>query len=144
MLETELTRRSWLAIASATAGAGVLTSGASRAYAASGENDPFLFGLNTSTIRGQNLPLTTEAELAAKTGFGGIEPWIRELDDRRGQTVGAIGPQRHALTRNDRQGPARTRHGTQRPALCPTQPGRGDCGPSAKRSRVVGWIPQGP
>lgn len=36
--------------------------------------------MNTSTIRGQKLPLEQEAELAAKAGFHALEPWISELD----------------------------------------------------------------
>jgi len=40
----------------------------------------FRYCLNTSTIRGQKLPLDQEIELAAKTGYDGIEPWIREIE----------------------------------------------------------------
>ena len=36
--------------------------------------------LNTSTIRGQQLGLVAEIELAAKAGYDGIEPWIREIE----------------------------------------------------------------
>jgi sugar phosphate isomerase/epimerase len=43
-------------------------------------DDPFGFCLNTSTIRGQNLTLVEEIEIAAAAGYDGIEPWIRELD----------------------------------------------------------------
>lgn len=39
----------------------------------------FLLGLNTSTIRGQKLPIAEEIALAAKAGFQGMEPWIDEL-----------------------------------------------------------------
>ena len=39
----------------------------------------FLFGLNTSTIRGQKLPIVEEIEIAAKVGYEGMEPWIDEL-----------------------------------------------------------------
>jgi sugar phosphate isomerase/epimerase len=35
--------------------------------------------LNTSTIRGQKIPLADEVELAAKAGYGGIEPWMNEI-----------------------------------------------------------------
>jgi sugar phosphate isomerase/epimerase len=80
MPESDLTRRNWLAIASATATAGVLASGSSTCAAAPRADEPFVLGLNTSTIRGQNLPITREAELAAQAGFRGIEPWISELD----------------------------------------------------------------
>ena len=37
--------------------------------------------INTSTIRGQKLGLADEVDLAAKVGYNGIEPWIREIDD---------------------------------------------------------------
>lgn len=40
---------------------------------------PFRFCLNTSTIRGQKLSLVEEIEIAAKAGYSGIEPWIREI-----------------------------------------------------------------
>jgi len=40
----------------------------------------FRYSLNTSTISGQKLPLVQEIEIAAKAGYDGIEPWIRELD----------------------------------------------------------------
>jgi 2-keto-myo-inositol isomerase len=40
----------------------------------------FQYCLNTSTIKGQGLGLTEEIELAARVGYDGIEPWIRELD----------------------------------------------------------------
>lgn len=42
---------------------------------------PFRYCLNTSTIREQKLGIVAEVELAAKVGYDGIEPWIRELDD---------------------------------------------------------------
>ncbi len=40
----------------------------------------FQYCLNTSTIKGQGLSLTEEIELAARVGYDGIEPWIREMD----------------------------------------------------------------
>jgi sugar phosphate isomerase/epimerase len=39
----------------------------------------FLLGLNTSTIRGQKLPIVEEIAIASKAGFEGMEPWIDEL-----------------------------------------------------------------
>ena len=39
----------------------------------------FLFGLNTSTIRGQKLSIVEEIELARKAGCQAMEPWIDEL-----------------------------------------------------------------
>ena len=45
--------------------------------------EPKTFGLclNTSTIRGQGLGLVEEIEIAAKAGYQGIEPWVREIDE---------------------------------------------------------------
>ena len=43
-------------------------------------SEPFRYMLNTSTIRGQKLPLTEEIAIAAKAGYHAIEPWISELD----------------------------------------------------------------
>jgi sugar phosphate isomerase/epimerase len=43
--------------------------------------EPFGYCLNTSTIRGQKLPIEEVAKLAAKAGFGAIEPWLVELQD---------------------------------------------------------------
>ena len=47
----------------------------------SGKGDPFKYCLNTSTIRGQNLPITKEIDIAAMAGYTGIEPWLGKLND---------------------------------------------------------------
>ncbi len=44
-------------------------------------SDPFQYCLNTSTIRGQNLPITEEIDIAAKAGYTGIEPWLGKLNE---------------------------------------------------------------
>lgn len=44
------------------------------------KDEPFGYCLNTSTIRGQNLSLVEEIEIAAKAGYTGLEPWVREID----------------------------------------------------------------
>lgn len=36
--------------------------------------------LNTSTIRGHDLPLVREIELVSDAGYDAIEPWVREID----------------------------------------------------------------
>lgn len=56
---------------------------ASKAVAApfTPRSQPFRFCLNTSTIRGQKVPLEQEVDLAAEVGYDAIEPWIREIDD---------------------------------------------------------------
>lgn len=47
--------------------------------AKSSEQHSFTFCLNTSTIMGHNLSLVEQIELAAKTGYDGIEIWINML-----------------------------------------------------------------
>src|SRR5262245_13984503 len=42
--------------------------------------EPFLLGLNTSTIRGQKLSIVEAIAVAQKAGYGGMEPWIDELE----------------------------------------------------------------
>jgi len=60
---------------------GTLATTCQSTVAAEPKADPFRYCLNTSTIRGQNLGIVAEVDLAAKAGYDGIEPWIRELDD---------------------------------------------------------------
>jgi 2-keto-myo-inositol isomerase len=45
------------------------------------KNEPFGYCLNTSTIRGQKLPLVEEIEIAAKAGYHAIEPWMNKIDE---------------------------------------------------------------
>jgi 2-keto-myo-inositol isomerase len=40
----------------------------------------FTIGLNTSTIRGQKLPIVEIIDIAAKAGYQGMEPWLDELN----------------------------------------------------------------
>lgn len=40
---------------------------------------PVRFALNMSTIRGQELPVDKQFEIAAKAGYDGVEPWIGDL-----------------------------------------------------------------
>jgi sugar phosphate isomerase/epimerase len=42
--------------------------------------DQFLFGLNTSTIRGQKPSIVEEIAIAARAGYRGMEPWMDELE----------------------------------------------------------------
>jgi sugar phosphate isomerase/epimerase len=44
------------------------------------DNEPFGYCLNLSTIRGNNLDLAAEIDVAAKAGYDAIEPWVREID----------------------------------------------------------------
>jgi sugar phosphate isomerase/epimerase len=66
----------------AVAGAAALANQTQAAAAAeSAQREPFGYCLNTSTIRGQKLPLTAELEIAARAGFRGVEPWVAEIDE---------------------------------------------------------------
>src|SRR6266853_2951814 len=40
---------------------------------------PFIFCLNTATIRGQKLGIVKEIEVAAKAGYDAIEPWVEPI-----------------------------------------------------------------
>ena len=44
-------------------------------------NEPFGYCLNLSTIRGQELPLEREIDVAGQAGFQAIEPWINKIED---------------------------------------------------------------
>jgi len=44
------------------------------------KDESFSYCLNTSTIEGQKLSIVEKIEIASKTGYQAIEPWIRELD----------------------------------------------------------------
>jgi 2-keto-myo-inositol isomerase len=80
MVDHELTRRGWFALAPAAAMAVAVDAPARASHAERPADEPFGYCLNTSTIRGQKLSLEREAELAAKAGFQALEPWINELD----------------------------------------------------------------
>jgi 2-keto-myo-inositol isomerase len=85
-----LSRRQWLGGVSGTALVGV---GGAAAAPARPEGDPFVYCLNTSTIRGQNLPIVEEIAIAARAGYQAIEPWISELEQfvRRGGNLRTLG-----------------------------------------------------
>jgi 2-keto-myo-inositol isomerase len=44
---------------------------------------PFLFCLNTATIRGQKLGIVKEVEVASQAGYDAIEPWVDGIDEYR-------------------------------------------------------------
>jgi sugar phosphate isomerase/epimerase len=69
-------RRELLAGAGAAVGGLALPAGA----AAQGAGKPFRFCLNTSTIRGQKVPLPETVDLAARAGYDALEPWVNEVD----------------------------------------------------------------
>lgn len=43
-------------------------------------DEPFGYCLNTSTIRGNNLDVMAQVDVAAKAGYNAIEPWVRDID----------------------------------------------------------------
>jgi sugar phosphate isomerase/epimerase len=55
----------------------------------------FGYCLNTSTLQGQKLGLPDEVAIAAKVGYQGLEPWIRELEqyEAEGRSLKDLGKQ---------------------------------------------------
>jgi sugar phosphate isomerase/epimerase len=64
----------------AAAGAAALLTKTTTADETRPSNEPFGYCFNTSTIRGQKLPLVAEIEIASRAGYRGIEPWVAQLD----------------------------------------------------------------
>jgi 2-keto-myo-inositol isomerase len=80
----ELLMNSTVAFGAAAFGAAALAGSPTTASAAAPNrpaDEPFGYCLNTSTIREQKIGIVAELELAAKTGYHAVEPWIRELDE---------------------------------------------------------------
>src|SRR5262245_23129993 len=75
--EPAMTRRDLLALTPAAVAATAMTTAATAAE----PTEPFGYSFNTSTIRGQKLPIDEEAKLAGKAGYNGFEPWIGELQE---------------------------------------------------------------
>ncbi len=88
-MDRPLRRRTMLAQTGIAVGAAVAGAAAAERPASSAENtatknpdaEPFVYGFNTSTIRGQKLTLPQEIDVVARAGYRSIEPWIREIDD---------------------------------------------------------------
>ncbi|MEQ8785908.1 MAG: sugar phosphate isomerase/epimerase family protein [Pirellulaceae bacterium] len=76
-------RRQWLAGVGAgatLAAAGSLTAAESpQAETRPAAAAPFGYCLNTSTVRGRAKTILEQIDVAAKAGYDGIEPWIRDL-----------------------------------------------------------------
>ncbi|MDG2221186.1 MAG: sugar phosphate isomerase/epimerase [Rubripirellula sp.] len=68
-----------LLIAASAMTAAASTSATPSSAAESAVSKPIRFALNTSTIRGQKLPLDKQVDVAASAGYDGIEPWIRDI-----------------------------------------------------------------
>jgi 2-keto-myo-inositol isomerase len=79
-----VTRRAALSKAGLLAGAALADAGfsaqaAAPAPAASDATHGFVLCLNTATLRGFKMGLAEEVELAAKTGYRAIEPWLDKM-----------------------------------------------------------------
>jgi len=76
-----ISRRNWIA-AGAMAAAGTwaaLFGAATRLSSAAPSPSSFRLCLNTATIRGYNLSITQEIDLAIQAGYQAIEPWLDRL-----------------------------------------------------------------
>jgi 2-keto-myo-inositol isomerase len=84
-----LSRRDVLAMSTAAVAASALPSRSSAAEPA----EPFGYSFNTSTIRGQKVPVEEEARMVAKAGYNALEPWMAELLDyvKRGGNLKDLG-----------------------------------------------------
>jgi 2-keto-myo-inositol isomerase len=87
MTTNKVSRRAALARAAAVASAAVAAkefiglSAAAAPQPQAGSTGPFLFCLNTATIRGQKLGIVKEIEVAAQAGYDAIEPWVDGVDE---------------------------------------------------------------
>ncbi len=73
-------RRDLLVAASAMTAAASLPQKQAHAAETPDRSRPVSFALNTSTIRGQKLTISQQVDVAAKAGYDGLEPWIRDID----------------------------------------------------------------
>lgn len=83
MKSNHVSRRGFIAGTGASLGGAVTMSLPDLASAATKSRPkvPFSYCLNTSTIRGQNLTLDKEIEIAAQAGYMGIEPWVAKVKE---------------------------------------------------------------
>ena len=90
-MKHKISRRHVLVAGSAAIGSGVVTrlTIAQQAGEVKTTENAFVYCLNTSTVRGQKLPLVTELEIAAKVGYSAVEPWVNEIADyqKKGGTL---------------------------------------------------------
>jgi len=73
-------RRDLLFAATAMTAAASLPSNQTQAATDERDRYPVRFALNTSTVRGQELNIEQQIDLAAAAGYDGIEPWVRDLE----------------------------------------------------------------
>lgn len=89
MTKPSLSRRRFLSAAATGAAAVTLAAEAAPAATADASKHTFRYALNTGTIRGYKLPLAEQINLAAEAGYGGIEPWISDIE-KAAETGGAL------------------------------------------------------
>ncbi|PHS04972.1 MAG: xylose isomerase [Blastopirellula sp.] len=80
-MSESISRRGLLQYAT-LAGAGLMTANIAKPAAAkptADEGHGIRFCFNTSTIRGQNLSIEDEIDVAGNAGYSGIEPWVRKI-----------------------------------------------------------------
>lgn len=75
----EVTRREWLVGSAALASVGAARLPKKEEKKEEKNADPFRYMLNTATIRGQNLPIERELDIASRAGYQAIEPWMDRL-----------------------------------------------------------------
>lgn len=75
----DFNRRQMLKTTAIAAGAAVLNGPAAAAIKVDKKDTGFVYSLNMSTIRGQNLGFIKELEVAAKAGFTSVEIWLDTL-----------------------------------------------------------------
>jgi sugar phosphate isomerase/epimerase len=83
-MTSSVSRRELLTSAGLVCGAGLVGSVPAIVRAAEparSKGKPFGYSLNTSTIRGQELGIIREVEIAAQAGYDAVEPWMGTLDD---------------------------------------------------------------
>ena len=78
---SSVSRRHFVKAAAALAGGGVLRPMAAPAQTPPDQPAGFRYCLNMSTIRGQNLNIEQEIDVAGKAGYDAIEPWLGKLHD---------------------------------------------------------------
>lgn len=83
-MDTSVSRRSLLSAVAGAAAAVTLPVSVSAAPVSAAPqrpaDEPFGYCFNTSTIRGQKLPLQRTLEIAAQVGYHAVEPWMRDID----------------------------------------------------------------
>ena len=87
LMNSHICRRRFLqSTATVVAGSGILSAAAHPPQRESSPRtkpatptDLFPISLNSSTLRGHKLPITRLIDIAAKTGYQGIEPWPNEI-----------------------------------------------------------------